>query len=59
MRPTARMVHVPRLGRWREAPMNQGTSQAYTALSLTDSSLAPLPMLWFRILLATKLIQNP
>jgi hypothetical protein len=39
--------------------MNHGTSQAYTALSLTDSSLAPLPMLWFRILLATKLIQNP
>ena len=59
MRPTARMVHVPRLGGWREAPMNQGTSQAYTALSLTDSSLAPLLMLWSRSLLATKLIPNP
>jgi hypothetical protein len=39
--------------------MNQGTSQAYTALSLTDSSLAPLLMLWLGILLATKLIQSP
>lgn len=59
MRPTARMVHVPRLGGWREAPMNLDTSQTYTGLSLTDSSLAPLVMLWSCILLATKLIQTP
>jgi len=59
MRPTARMVDVPRLVRWHEARMNLGMSQPYTGLSLTDSSLAPLVMLWSRILLATKLIQTP
>lgn len=53
------MVDVPRLVRWHEARMNLGTSQAYTALSLPDSSLAPLVMLWLCILLATKLIQTP
>ncbi len=53
------MVDVPRLVRWHEARMNLGMSQPYTGLSLTDSSLAPLVMLWLCILLATKLIQTP
>ena len=56
---TAQVVDVPRLVRWHEARMNLGMSQPYTGLPLTDSSLAPLVMLWFCILLATKLIQTP